>query len=262
MNIFVCIKQVPNTAKVKWDLERGTLIREGVESICNPFDLHAIEEAIRIRERTGKGKVIAVTMGPPQAEEILKEAISMGADDAILISDRAFAGADTLATSYTLSKAIEKVGDLWLIFTGKQAIDGDTAQVGPELAAMLSIPQVTYVRKIVEIDDKRASVERLTDYGYDVVETELPALFTVVKEINEPRLPSLRGKMKAKSFSPTVFTSSNLDVDEMRIGLTGSPTSVKRIFQPEVREAGEKFEGPEEELIGILLEKLKELKII
>ena len=262
MNIFVCVKQVPNTAKVKWDLERGTLIREGVESICNPFDLHAIEEALRIKERTGKGKVVVLTMGPPQAEEVLKEAISLGAEDGILISDRAFAGADTLATSYTLSKAIEKIGDPWIIFTGKQAIDGDTAQVGPELAAMLKIPQVTYVRKIVEINENNAVMERLTDYGYDVVETSLPAVLTVVKEINEPRLPSLRGKMKARTFKPVVFTSRDLDVDESRIGLQGSPTNVKKVFQPEMKKGGEKFEGSAEELALILVEKLKELGVI
>ncbi len=262
MNIFVCVKQVPNTAEVRWDFEKGTLIREGVESICNPFDLYAIEEGIRIKERLKKGNVIALTMGPPQAEEILKEAISMGVDDGILISDRAFAGADTLATSYTLAKAIEKVGNVGVVLAGKQAIDGDTAQVGPELAAMLAIPQVTYVRKIAEIDEEKAVVERLTDYGYDVVETQLPVLFTVVKEINEPRLPSLRGKMKARNFKPKLFTSSDLDVDESKIGLAGSPTNVKRIFQPELRKAGEKYEGDPENLAKILAERIKGLKLI
>ncbi len=262
MNIFVCIKQVPNTAEVKWDLEKGTLIREGVESITNPFDLYAIEEALRVKERTGRGRVIAITMGPPQAEEVLKEAISLGVDEGVLISDRAFAGADTLATSYTLAKAIEKIGQPWIIFTGRQAIDGDTAQVGPELAAWLKVPQVTYVRKIVEINETKAVVERLTDYGYDVVETSLPAVFTVVKEINEPRLPSLRGKMKAKKFKPTLFTVKDLDVDESKIGLQGSPTQVKKVFQPKPRKGGEKFEGEPEELAKKLAEKLRELKVI
>ncbi len=262
MNIFVCIKQVPNTTEVKWDFEKGTLIREGVESITNPFDLYAIEEALRVKERTGKGKVIALTMGPPQAEEVLREAISMGVDEGVLISDRAFAGADTLATSYTLAKAIEKLGQPWIIFTGKQAIDGDTAQVGPELAAWLNLPQVTYVRKIVEIDEKKAVVERLTDYGYDVVETSLPAVFTVVKEINEPRLPSLRGKMRAKKFKPLLFTVKDLDVDEDKIGLRGSPTQVKRVFQPEQKKGGEKYEGEPEQLAKLLAEKLRELKFI
>ncbi len=262
MNIFVCIKQVPNTTEVKWDLEKGTLIREGVESIVNPFDLYAVEEGLRIKERLGEGKVIAITMGPPQAKEALREVIAMGVDEGILVSDRAFAGADTLATSYSLYKAIEKIGDIGIIIAGKQAIDGDTGQVGPGIASWFNFPQVTFVRKIVEINKEKAVVERLTDYGYDVVEIGLPAVITVVKEINEPRLPSLRGKMKAKKFEPTVFTSKDIDADETKIGLQGSPTQVKKVFSPPKKSGGEKFEGEAEELAEILYNKLKELKVI
>ncbi len=262
MNIFVCIKQVPDTTEVKWDFERGTLIREGVQSIVNPFDLYAVEEALRIREKTGKGKVIAITMGPPQAKDALRDVISMGVDDGILISDRAFAGSDTLATSYTLYKAIEKLGEPWIIFAGKQAMDGDTGQVGPELAAWLGFPQITYVRKINEISEQSIVVERLTDYGYDIVESKLPVVLTVVKEINEPRLPSLRGKIKARKFEPTVLASRDLNVEEENVGLQGSPTKVHRVFSPPKREGGEKFEGEIADLSLILSEKLKVLGII
>jgi len=262
MNIIVCIKQVPDTQDVKMDPEKGTLIREGVKSIVNPFDLYAIEEGLRIKERTGKGKVIAITMGPPQAEEALKEAIAMGVDDGILISDKAFAGADTLATSYTLSKAIEKIGSQWIIICGRQAIDGDTAQVGPEIAAWLNIPQITYVSKILEIDEKRIKVERLTDYGYDIIETTLPCVITVNKEINEPRLPSLRGMMKAKKFKAQVWDSNSMDVDKKFIGLEGSPTRVVKIFAPPQKKGGEKYEGTPEELASIIARKFEEMKLI
>jgi len=262
MNIIVCIKQVPDTQDVKMDPEKGTLIREGVKSIVNPFDLYAIEEGLRIKERTGKGKVIAITMGPPQAEEALKEAIAMGVDDGILISDKAFAGADTLATSYTLSKAIEKIGSQWIIICGRQAIDGDTAQVGPEIAAWLNIPQITCVSKILEIDEKRIKVERLTDYGYDIIETTLPCVITVNKEINEPRLPSLRGMMKAKKFKAQVWDSNSMDVDKKFIGLEGSPTRVVKIFAPPQKKGGEKYEGTPEELASIIARKFEEMKLI
>ena len=166
--------------------------------LINPFDVYAIEEGVRLKEKFG-GKVIVLTMGPPQAEAVLREAISLGCDEAVLVSDRAFAGSDTLATSYTLSKAIEKIKDYDVIICGKQAIDGDTAQVGPGIAATLDIPQITYVRKIEDIKDGTITAERATEEGYEVIETKLPCLMTVVKEINTPRLPSLKGKIKAKS---------------------------------------------------------------
>jgi electron transfer flavoprotein beta subunit len=196
MNIIVCIKQVPDTAEVKINPETGTLIREGVPSIVNPLDMHAIEAGLRIKEKVG-GKLTVITMGPPQAETALREAISMGADDALLLSDRAFAGSDTWATSYTLSRAIEKLG-ADIIICGKQAIDGDTAQVGPEVAEFLNIPHISYVRKIEDVTKDSIRVQRLMDEGYDIVESTLPVLLTVVKELNEPRLPSLKGKIAAK----------------------------------------------------------------
>ncbi|MEA3488820.1 MAG: electron transfer flavoprotein subunit beta/FixA family protein [Candidatus Omnitrophota bacterium] len=261
MKIIVLIKQVPDTTDVKIAPETNTLIRDGVESIINPFDMYAIEEALRVRETLGEGEVIVVSMGPPQAEEALREAISMGCDSAILLSDRKFAGSDTWATSYTLSQAIKKVGDHRVIFCGKQASDGDTAQVGPGISMHLDIPQVTYVKKIEKIDGKSATVERMTEEGYDIVETPLPAIFTVVKEINEPRLPSLKGKMKAKKAEIPVWTAEELTCDENKIGLDGSPTRVVKIFTPPPREGGQLLKGEPAETAGELAGILKGLII-
>ncbi|MDH4233253.1 MAG: electron transfer flavoprotein subunit beta/FixA family protein, partial [Nitrospirota bacterium] len=182
MRIIVCIKQVPDTAEVKINPETGTLIREGVPSIINPFDMHAIEAGLQIKEKV-EGKVTVLTMGPPQAETALRDAISMGADDALLLSDRAFAGSDTWATSYTLSKAIEKLG-ADIIICGKQAIDGDTAQVGPEVAEFLNIPHISYIKKIEDVTQGSIRVQRMMDEGHDIVESTLPVLLTVVKELN------------------------------------------------------------------------------
>ncbi|MDA8243674.1 MAG: electron transfer flavoprotein subunit beta/FixA family protein [Elusimicrobia bacterium] len=256
MNIIVCIKQVPDTTDVRIDPVTNTLIREGVKSVINPFDAYAIEEAVRLRERCG-GKVTAVTMGPPQAENALKEAIGLGCDDGVLVSDRKFAGSDTWATSYTLACAIEKLDAFDVILCGKQASDGDTAQVGPGISAHLDIPQVTYVKKIAEIDDKLAKVERMTEEGYDVVETPLPCLFTVVKEINTPRMPSLKGMMRAKSAKITKWTAADLEADEALLGLDGSPTRVVKIFTPEPRKGGEMMTGTPAEIAKELVELLK-----
>ena len=256
MKILVLIKQVPDTTDVKIDPKTNTLKREGVQSIINPFDMYAIEEAIRVKEKLGEGEVVVISMGPPQAAEALKEAISMGCDSAILLSDRKFAGSDTWATSYTLSQAIRKTGDYCLIFCGKQASDGDTAQVGPGISTHLDIPQVTYVKKIEKIDRKTAVVHRMTEEGFDIVEVPLPAVLTVVKEINEPRLPSLKGKMKAKKAEIPVWTAETISCDESRIGLDGSPTRVVKIFTPPPREGGRVLKGevPEvaKELAGLL----------
>jgi len=197
MRIIVCVKQVPDVTEVKIDPKTNTLVREGVPSIMNPYDLHAVEAALQIKEKTS-GKVTAITMGPPQAEEVLREAIAMGVDDAVLLTDRRFAGADTWATSYTLSQAAKKIG-FDLIICGKQAIDGDTAQVGPEMAEFLDIPHVAYVRKIEKIDSSEMVFERLMDDCYEKLLVSLPALITVVKELNNPRPPSIRGKMTAKN---------------------------------------------------------------
>ncbi len=255
MNIIVCIKQVPGTADVKMNPETNTLVREGVKSIINPFDMYAIEEAIRLKEKHG-GKTTIITMGPPQAESALREAISMGIDEAVLISDRAFAGSDTLATSYTLAKAIKKIGDFSLILCGKQASDGDTAQVGPGISTHLDIPQVTNVKKIEEIKDNLARVERMTEEGYEIIETPFPCLFTVVKEINEPRLPSLKGIMRSKNAKIHLLNAQQLDCEEDRLGLKGSPTQVIKIFTPERRKGGEIFNGPAEESAEKLIQLL------
>jgi len=261
MNIIVLVKQVPDTSEVKINRETNTLIRDGVPSIINPYDRYAIEEALRLREKHG-GKVTAVTMGPPQAVEALKETVALGVDDVVLLSDRAFAGADTWATSYALSQGIRKIGDFDLVIAGKQAIDGDTAQVGPETADMLGIPFVAYIRKIEQIEDGKMVVERLMDEGYDVVETSLPALITVVKEINEPRVPSLKGKMKAKNLKVAAWSAADIGSDENKIGLRGSPTQVVRIFPPSPRGQREILSGNVEEQVASLAKKLKEQSLI
>ena len=256
MNIIVCIKQVPETTDVKIDPETNTLIREGVASIINPFDTYAIEEGIRLREKFG-GKVTILTMGPPQAQEALREAISVGADETILLSDRAFAGSDTWATSYALAKGIEKIGSFDIILCGKQASDGDTAQVGPGISTHLNIPQVTYVKKIEEIKDGRAKVERMIEEGFEIIEVPLPCLMTVVKEINEPRLPSLKGKMKAKKTEIKVWTAKDLNVDSSNIGLDGSPTKVVKRFTPPPRKGGQILQGEADKVVNELVEMLK-----
>ncbi|MDP2912974.1 MAG: electron transfer flavoprotein subunit beta/FixA family protein [Candidatus Omnitrophota bacterium] len=260
MHIVVCIKQVPNTTDVKIDPVTNTLIRDGVESVINPFDTYAIEEAVRLKERVG-GKVTVITMGPPQAENALKEAISLGCDEAILVSDRSFAGSDTWATSYTLSCAIKKLGAFDVIICGKQASDGDTAQVGPGISTHLDIPQVTYVKKIEEISDNRAKVERMTEEGYDIIETPVPCLFTVVKEINTPRIPSLKGMMRAKSAKITRWTAEDIEADPKSIGLDGSPTRVVKIFTPQPRKGGEILKGDPVDVAKELAELLKDIVI-
>ena len=258
MNIVVCIKQVPDTTEIKIDPVTNTLIREGVESIINPFDLYAIEEAVRLKETYG-GTVTAISMGPPQAEAALREAVSLGVDNIILLSDRKFAGADTWATSLTLSAAIKKLGNVDLIFFGQQAIDGDTAQVGPGVAAHLDIEQVCFISKIVEINDKKVVLERLMEDGYDVLTTEMPLAISVVKEINTPRLPSLRGKKNARAVELTVWKADDLELDELSIGLNGSPTQVVKIFSPQLQKDGEKYEVSADEAVEILYRRLKEI---
>ncbi|HTY45569.1 MAG TPA: electron transfer flavoprotein subunit beta/FixA family protein [Patescibacteria group bacterium] len=256
MDIIVCIKQVPETTEVRINPETNTLIREGVKSIINPFDMYAIEEGVRLKEKFG-GKVTVVTMGPPQAEAALREAISMGADDGVLVCDRAFAGSDTWATSYTLSGVIRKIGKFDLIICGKQASDGDTAQVGPGISAHLNIPQVTYVKKVEEVQEKSMRVERMMEEGYEIIETPLPALLTVVKEINEPRLPSLKGMMRAKSAKIAVLTQKELNLDPQSIGLCGSPTQVVKIFTPAQRTGGQILKGEIPEIASQLVDLVK-----
>lgn len=261
MNIIVCIKQVPGTTQVKINPETGTLIRDGVEAVVNPFDEYAIEEALRIKERVG-GVVKVITMGPSQAENALKSAIAMGADEGYLISDRAFAGSDTWATSYTLSNGIKTLGQFDLIICGKQAIDGDTAQVGPGVAEMLGIPYVAWVRKVDEITGSHMKVERLMEEGYDIVEIPFPGLITVVKEINTPRMASLRGKMKAKSAKINMINASMMEVDTKKLGLKGSPTQVLRSFVPERKTGGEKISGEVPVLVDKITSTILDLGVI
>jgi electron transfer flavoprotein beta subunit len=261
MNIIICIKQVPDTTAVRIDPETRTLIREGVPSIVNPFDMYAIEEGLRLREKHG-GNVTAITMGPAQAEAALREAISLGVDDAVHLCDAAFKGSDTLATSYALAAGIKKVGAYDIIICGKQASDGDTAQVGPGIAVHLDVPQVIFVRKIVEMRDGHMIAERITEEGFDLVEAPLPAVVTVVKEINEPRLPSLKGKMKAKKAEIRVWGVQDLGVEAGRVGIEGSPTWVERVFSPPQREAGQIWHGEPDELAKRLVNELEKLKMV
>jgi len=262
MKIVVCIKQVPDTTDVKINPETNTLIREGVESIINPFDMYALEEAVKLKERFG-GETIAITMGPPQAKQALREAIALGIDSVIHLSDRVFAGSDTWATSLILAKAIEKIKDYDLVICGKQASDGDTAQVGPGIATHLDLPQATYVRRIdtIHLDTvpKIIVVERLLEEGYELVELQFPALITVVKEINEPRLPSLRGKMKARKAEIATWSNNDLNIPEAEIGLNGSPTQVVKIFTPPQKEGGKIFEGELHEIVEQLAQEIKEV---
>ena len=256
MNIIVCIKQVPDAKDVRLDPKTNTLAREGVQSIMNPFDRHAVEEAVRLKEQHG-GTVTVISMGPPQAEAVLRDAVACGADEAVLVSDRAFAGADTWATTYTLGKAIEEIGQYDLILCGKQAIDGDTAQVGPGLAKRLNIPYVSYVRKITGFDNNILSLHRLMDDGYDEMEMPLPGLITVVKEINEPRVPSLKGKMKAKRLNIRNMTAEDIGADPDSIGLPGSTTQVVKVFAPEFKGERAMLEGTIDEQVEQLVNKLE-----
>ncbi len=260
MKIVVCIKQVPDTAEVRINPETNTLVRDGVPSIINPYDLHALEAGLQIKELTG-GTVTALTMGPPQAEDTLREAIAMGVDDAVLLTDRAFAGSDTWATAYTLARAVKKIG-FDIIFCGKQAIDGDTAQVGPEMAEFLDIPHIAYVKAIDEVSTERIRVKRMMEEGYDIVESPIPVLVTVVKEINEPRLPSLKGKMRAKKAEIKRLGFDALETDEHLVGLKGSPTQVKDIFAPEMKKDRKVLKGSPEEIVEQLIGVLKEMKCL
>jgi electron transfer flavoprotein beta subunit len=263
VKIAVCLKQVPETTEVKINPQTNTLMREGVASITNPFDEFALEEGLLTKEKYG-GEVHVMSMGPPQAIEILKNALAVGADKVYLLSDRAFAGADTLATAYTLAKTIEKIGGVDLVICGKQAIDGDTAQVGPGIATRLGIPQLTYVAKVREIDPakKKIVVERMMENGREVVECSLPVVITVMKDINEPRLPSLLGIKKAAKATIPTWTAKEIDVDENRVGLKGSPTWVWKVFSPESRGGGEILKGEVTETVPLLVNKLMDSKFV
>jgi len=257
VRFIVCIKQVPDTTDIKIDPVTNTLVREGVESILNPFDTYAIEEAVRLKEEHG-GTVIAISMGPPQVEAALRETVSLGVDEIYLLSDRKFAGADTWATSYTLAAAIKHLGEYNLILTGQQAIDGDTAQVGPGIAAHLDIPQTCFVRKIESFSEGKVRLQRLMEEGVDTLEMELPGLITVVREINNPRLPSLRGKRQARNAELNVLTADDLGLDENLTGLNGSPTQVVNIFTPKHEKIVEKFDGDSDEAVELIVRRLDE----
>ena len=255
MRIIVPIKQVPETKSVKMDEKTGTVIRDGVEAIINPLDLYAIETAVQLKEKSG-GTVTVISMGPPKAEKALREAVAMGADDAALVSDKAFAGSDTWATSYILGEAIKKLGVFDLIICGERATDGDTGQVGPELASYLNLPVATYVCGIEEFDAAACVVKRLLEEGVETLSVAIPALLTVVKEVSEPRLPTYAGKKKAKKMEMPVYGMEDLPLDPGKIGLKGSPTRVVKIYRPKVARKCEMITASDErgmeEAIGAL----------
>jgi len=237
MRIIVSIKQVPETSNVRMDPATGTMVREGVESIVNPLDLYAIEAALQVKEKLG-ARVTVVTMGPRTAEKALREALSMGCDDAVLVTGKAFAGSDTHATSYALSRVIRKVGDYDLVLAGVRATDGDTGQVGPGVASFLRIPLATEVSSIQEVAPRTVTVERLVETGYEKLRLPLPCLLTVVKEISHPRLPTLRGKQRARAAEVPVWGPEDLELDSKFLGLKGSPTRVVKIERPKVARKG------------------------
>jgi len=249
VKIIVPIKQVPETGAVKMDETTGTMIREGVEAIVNPLDLYGIELAIQLRETFG-GEVVAVSMGPPKAEKALRETVAMGCDRGVLLSDKAFAGADTWATAYALSQAISKEGDFDLIICGERATDGDTGQVGPAIASFLDIPVASYVSRFDECRDGSVRVHRLVEDGYQVLEVTLPAVLTVVKEVSNPRLPTLRGKQKARKTDIPVLTHEAIGADPQRLGLKGSPTRVVKIHKPKVARECKKVVAGDEAAIN------------
>lgn len=260
MKYIVCLKQVPDTMDVKVDPVSKRIVREGVPSILNPYDYYALEEGLRLKERFG-GTTIAISMGPPQAEAVLKEAISLGVDEAYLLSDKAFAGSDTLATSYTLAQAIKKIGDFSIIICGREAMDGSTGQVGPELAEHLETPIITYVSKILNISGNQIECVRLLEDHYETLKSPLPLVITVIKEINEPRLPSLKGMLKAKKTQIPVWTKKDIGGDESQYGQDGSPTKVVEIWRPEIKKEGKIVKGEPDELADVIYQELKKLGV-
>ena len=265
MKIIVPIKQVPETSQVKINEETGTVIRDGVENIINPLDLYAVELAIQLKEEYG-GSIVVISMGPPKAETALREAIAMGADEAILLSGKEFAGSDTRVTAYTLAALIRKMEPYDLIITGERATDGDTGQVGPGIASFLDLPLSTYTRKIERIYNRQIIVERLIEEGYERLQLSLPALLTVVKEIAYPRLPTLRGKQKARSMAIPVYSGRDIGIPEEELGLKGSPTRVIKIYRPQVTRKGKLFQVKDDhtlaESIDLLISFMEEKKIL
>lgn len=260
MKIIVCIKQVPDTTEIKLDPVTGTLIRDGVPSIMNPDDKGGLEMALQLKERYG-AHVTVITMGPPQADAILREAFAMGADRAIHLSDRKFAGADTLATSHALAGALRTL-DYDLIITGRQAIDGDTAQVGPQIAEHLGLPQVTYVEDLQYDGKKLFTIKKSTEEGYELLEVEAPCLITVLATANKARYMSVRGIVEAYDRDVEVWCCDNIRVDETCLGLKGSPTRVFKSFTKGAKAAGQLYEVDPAEAADIIVNKLKEKFII
>jgi electron transfer flavoprotein beta subunit len=259
MEFIVLVKQVPNTTDVKLDEQTGSLIREGLESIMNPDDRHALEAAIQLKEDL-KGHVTVISMGPPQAIDVLTEAVGMGADDGILLSDTAFAGADTWATSYTLGKAVEKIGKYDLIVCGRQAIDGDTAQIGPQVADYLQVPQVTYVSEIEKVGENSIIVKRSLEDGYERLECTLPALLTVIGELNRPRYPDV-GRMIAACHEKApiiIWNAADIGVTVHEVGLEGSLTHVIKTSVPKFKRQGKMLEGETKTVVRELIQKLGE----
>jgi len=261
VKIIVCIKQVPDTMEVQIDATTGTLQREGIEAVVNPLDMYAIEEGLRLKEQYG-GMVSAISMGPRQAEKAVREALALGCDEAFLLSDRAFAGADTLATAYALACGIRRIGDYDLILCGLKTTDGDTAQVGPGLAEELGIPHVSYVGRIGDVNEETMTVERPIEDSYETVKTPLPCLITVTKEINVPRLPSFRRKIQARKMPVTIWDANDLKGETSRFGLDGSPTRVIKVFPPPPRPGGEILMGDAKDQATALIQKLKERRIL
>jgi len=263
MKIIVLVKQVPNTTEVKLDPKTGNLIREGIESIINPDDRHALEAAVRLKE-TAKAKVTVLSMGPPQAIDAVSEAMGMGADEGILLTDRAFAGADTWATSSTLGKAIETIGAFDLILCGRQAIDGDTAQIGPQVADYLKVPQVTYVIAIEEIKEKSIVVKRRLEDGFERVECDLPALLTVIGEMNTPRYPLVSRLIDAcREKAPIkIWNAADIGVQTREVGLEGSLTHVIKTFAPKLQRQTEMIQGDAKTAVAALAGKLREKKLL
>lgn len=261
MNIIVCIKQVPDTTEVRLNPETGTLIRDGVPSIINPDDKAGLEAALRLKDRCG-AKVIVISMGPLQAEEVLREAIAMGADEAYLISDRAFGGADTWATSATIASAIRRIGDYDLIITGRQAIDGDTAQVGPQIAEHLGIINISYAEEI-QINGEYITVKRQYEDCYHILKAKMPCLITALAELNKPRYMTPGGILDAyRNGKIKLFTRADLDVEDCNIGLKGSPTRVFQSFTKAVKGKGTVVKLDPAESAGWLVEQLKEKNIL
>jgi electron transfer flavoprotein beta subunit len=262
MDILVGIKQVPGTSKVEVDPITGVLKRDGIDSKMNPYDLYALETELRLKEQKG-GTIKVITMGPPQASEVIREAYMLGADEGAIVTDRKFAGADVLATSYTISQGVRKMGNFDIILCGKQTTDGDTAQVGPEMAEYLEIPHIANVLSILEVKENSIVVEMDMPNTLEVAEVKFPCLLTVEKDIYQPRLPSYRKKIETKEKPIITITMNDFeDKNEKKYGLNGSPTQVERIFPPAVNADKEMWTGSGEDLTEKVISKLKQLKFI